>query len=88
MEHLPAIEFRNTLGGRRAALRGGPEIWEIMMVRQDYPGDLNGFREHFAPVPAEHIDQAIRFHERFPELIDELIAENERVGRYLEEKLA
>lgn len=87
-EEFPAIEFRDDPFGRRAALREGPEIWEIVMVWRDYNGDLDRFRDHFAGLPPEHLDQALQYYERFPDEIDGLIAENERVARHLEKELS
>ena len=32
MEEHPGIVFRNGLGGRRAGLSGGPDVWEVARV--------------------------------------------------------
>lgn len=85
--HLSAIEFRETLSGRRAAVEGGPEVWEVVMVARDYEGDPAGLREHFAWLDEEVLDSALEYYERFPDPIDSLIEENERTGRYLSERL-
>lgn len=86
MQTFPAIEFRDDPFGRRAALRSGPEIWEIVMVWRDYGDDLEGLRDHFAHLPAEHLEQALAYYRRFPDRIDALIEQNERVARLLEER--
>ncbi|HET8656446.1 MAG TPA: hypothetical protein VFL93_13075 [Longimicrobiaceae bacterium] len=84
MQHFPAIVFRDGVSGRRAALREGPDVWEVVAVARDYGKDVEGFREHFAPfVPADHLDQALAYAERFPDAVDAMIEQNERVERML-----
>lgn len=87
MENFPAIEFRDGPAGRRAALRGGPEVWEIIMVWRNYAPDLDGLRAHFDWLPPEALDQALAYYERNSESIDALIEENERVLHWLEKQL-
>lgn len=83
METFPALEFRDGPGGRRAALKSGPELWELIMVRRGYGDDLDGFRAHFDWVDPEEIDQALAYYDRFPQATDRFIAENERLARLL-----
>ena len=45
MEHYPAIAFRDGVSGRRAILRSGPDVWEVVMVARDYGDDRNALRE-------------------------------------------
>lgn len=87
LQHLHEIEFRQTLGGRRAAVREGPEVWEIVSVARDYGDDVDGLREHFGWLDEESLDAALAYYEVFPERIDVLIEENRRTGRYLSERL-
>jgi hypothetical protein len=84
MAHLPEITFVDGVAGRRARLRNGPDVWEIVAVREDYGGDEDGFREHFSFVPPESLAQAIEYAERFPDDIDAMIAGNRRVERLLD----
>ncbi|MGH7563707.1 MAG: hypothetical protein ACREK5_04710 [Gemmatimonadota bacterium] len=85
MGNFPAIEFRDDTFGRRAALRSGPEVWEVLMVWRDYGNDLEGLYDHFAGIPPEDLDQALGYYRHFPEPIDQLIEENERIARLLGE---
>lgn len=39
LQHLPRIHFVDGASGRRAALRQGPDIWELVMVSRDYGFD-------------------------------------------------
>lgn len=84
MQHFPAIEFRDGVSGRRAALREGPDVWEVVMVARDYPDDLDALAAHFGGhVAREALAQALAYAQRFPDEIQEWIAENKRVGRFL-----
>lgn len=84
MEHFPEIEFRDGVSGRRASVRGGPDVWEIIMVARDYGDDRAGLQEHFDGLAPERLEQALAYAERFSEQIQQKIEENERVGRMLE----
>lgn len=81
------IEFREGLTGRYAAVRGGPEVWEIVMVASFYGEDREGLREHFGWLEAEAVDEALDYYERFPDRVDDRIEENERVGEALADRL-
>lgn len=89
MKEFPAIVFRDGVSGRRAVLRGGPDIWEVVAVARDYGTDREGFYEHFRDfMEKEALDQAIAYAERFPERIDAQIAENERIEALLRRRRA
>lgn len=84
MQHFPSIAFRDGVSGRRAHLRGGPDVWEVVSVARAYAGDRQGFYEHFAPfVAAEMLDEALAYAERFPDLVEAMIERNARVERML-----
>ena len=84
MQRFPAIEFRDGVTGRRAALRDGPDVWEVAMVARDYRDDVDGLVAHFGGlVPREALAQALAYAERFAEEVAGRVAENERVGRSL-----
>jgi len=83
-QQFPAIEFRDGVSGRRAGLREGPDVWEVAMVARDYGNDLGRLATHFGGrVSRDALTQALAYAARFPEEIDQWIAENERVGRFL-----
>lgn len=82
MQTFPAITFQDGVSGRRARLRSGPDVWEIVSVWRDYDPDVDGFREHFAPhVYPAHLEQALAYASRFPQEIEEALAQNERIER-------
>ena len=83
LAHFPSIEFRDGVSGRRAAVRGGPDVWEIAMVQRDYGDDREGLYQHFSWVPRDDVDQALEYAEKFAGSVNERIAQNERVARQL-----
>jgi len=88
MDLFPAIEFRDGVSGRRASVRGGGDVWEIMMTARDYGDDVAGLRAHFGHLSQDQFDQALAYAERFPWQIQEWIEENDRIGRLLEAEYA
>lgn len=82
MQAFPAIAFQDGVSGRRARLRGGPDVWEVVAVWRDYDPDREAFEEHFRPyLDAGALDQALGYAERFPDEIAEAIRQNERLER-------
>jgi hypothetical protein len=86
--HFMDIEFKDSPTGRRAAIRGGPEIWEIVSMWRDVAPDLAALEEHFGWVDPDALEQALAFYEASPSNVDAQIAENDRYGRYLKQALA
>jgi uncharacterized protein (DUF433 family) len=79
MEDHPGIVFRDGPAGRRAALAGGPDVWEVIETLQD--GGLMG--EQAIAATAEwgnlthaQVRTAVRYYGDFREEIDERIAHN------------
>lgn len=84
MQNLPLIEFREGVSGRRASLRGGPDVWEVCMVARDCDWDLHRLDEHFGGhVPRDALEQARQYEQWFPQQIDAWLRENERIERVL-----
>lgn len=82
VQNYPGLVFRDGVSGRRARLCRGPDVWEVVSVWRDYAPDREGFYEHFRPhVTRGDLDQALGYAERFPEDIDDAIAQNERIER-------
>ncbi|HEX6747572.1 MAG TPA: hypothetical protein VF092_09815 [Longimicrobium sp.] len=80
LQNLSAIEFRNGVTGRRASVRGGPDVWETVMVQRDYGDDREGLYQHFSWLAPGDVDQALTYAEKFAVSIDDRIAQNERVA--------
>ncbi len=83
MRNMPSVEIRDGVTGPRAALKNGPDIWQIIMVKKGYGDDLKGLSEHFGDLPMENIDTAVAFYRLFPEQIDAKLRENERAMQFL-----
>lgn len=76
---FPRIEFRDTAVGRRAAVREGPEVWEVVSVAG--PGGVDGrVRERFSWVDARGLEDAIAYAEAFPDEIREIVDRNRRLA--------
>lgn len=87
MQQWPAIAFRDGVSGRRAYVRSGPDVWEVVDVWREYDPDREAFHAHFgADVPPEDLDQALAYAEKFPEDVDLMIRQNERVERMVRER--
>lgn len=84
VQRFPVITFRDGVSGRRATLRDGPDVWEVVMVARDYGDDRGGLYDHFAGfVESDIVDQALAYAERFPDEIAAMLTENARVERLL-----
>jgi hypothetical protein len=86
-EH-PGIVFRPGPTGRRAALSGGPDVWEVVTalnaIREEAP-DLDGesLVAELATVTGlsrEQVAIALRYYAAFPDEIDERIVSNRDVA--------
>jgi len=77
------LEFRDTAVGRRAALRGGPEVWEVAAVAgPGFAADTLDprVREHFSWVPAAALEQALAYAAAYPADITRIIERNRRLA--------
>ncbi len=82
MDEHPGIVFRNGPTGRRAALAGGPDIWELMATLKG--GKAKGEKAvieaaKLLGLTELQVRTALRYYSAYPEEIDE------RVKRNLEE---
>ena len=83
-QNLPLIEFRDGVSGRRAGLRRGPDVWEVILVARDCDRDLDALRQHYGKhLSRQALEQALRYEQQFPEQIDAWLRENERVESVL-----
>jgi hypothetical protein len=88
LQRFPLLEFRDGVSGRRAGLRNGPDVWEVVMVAQEYGDDVAALEGHFGGVIAtEALEQALAYAERFPESVEDWIKENARIGRLLDRQV-
>jgi uncharacterized protein (DUF433 family) len=80
---LPDVEFREDAFGRRPAVQGGPEVWEIVSVWRGLGEDRDALRRYFEWLDPGRLDQALEYYERFRDEVDATIAENERIAARL-----
>lgn len=80
MEDHPGVVFRDGPSGRRAALAGGPDVWEVISTLRGtgLAGEqaIVATAEWGALTPAQ-VRTAVRYYADFREEIDERIAFNE-----------
>jgi hypothetical protein len=79
MDEHPGIVFRDGPAGRRTALIGGPDVWEVMDVIRD--SDLSGeaavvHAAEWLDLPSERVRVAVRYYSRYPDEIDARIDRN------------
>jgi len=74
-EH-PLITFRDGPAGRRAAVVGGPDVWEIVMWLEDLASEGDPVRVLAAEqdVSRPLIDAALRYRDAYPDEVEARIA--------------
>ena len=74
-EH-PLITFRDGPAGRRAAVVGGPDVWEIVMWLEDLAGEGDPVRVLAAEqdVSRPLIDAALRYRDAYPDEVEARLA--------------
>jgi hypothetical protein len=87
MERHPSIVFRDGPTGRRAALIGGPDVWEVMSTVLQAEGDLDAVIQtsvEWLGLPPSSIQAAMRYYDEFRDEIDDRIERNRALGIRLE----
>jgi len=84
LQDHPGIRFVDGPAGRRAALVGGPDVWEIIDTARAHQLDGGAMREAHPWLSAELLETARRYFDAFPDEIDAQIEDN----RYVAEELA
>lgn len=77
MERHPGVIFRSGPAGRRPALVGGPDIWEVARVLRDLPPAEQRVLDRAAEVtglPVPVVEVALRYYAEHTAEIDEWIA--------------
>lgn len=80
LERFRAIEFRDTAFGRRAAIHGGPEVWEVAQVAGDAGRVDDRLETHFAWVAPAALEVALAYAAAFPEEISSILERNRRLA--------
>lgn len=80
---FPGIVYRSGPTGRRAAVAGGPDVWELVRAVKETSGRQEERIRRVAGalgVPTAAVRRAIDFYTAFPDEIDERIAEDDRAA--------
>jgi len=72
------IEFRAFGGERHACVKGGLQVWQLVMVAQEYGLDAGQTAAHFG-WPVHRIQAALTYYTAYPDEIDLAITENRSV---------
>ena len=84
MEDHPGIAFRDGPAGRRAALSGGPDVWEIVVVLADYAAaDASSAvakTARWLRLTQAQVRTAEGYYSAYADEIDARIAENEEAA--------
>ena len=79
MEDHPGVLFRDGPAGRRAALSGGPDVWEVIAaVRASGFDDENALASaaEWGSLSLAQVRAAVHYYAEYPQEIDERIARN------------
>ena len=79
IERHPRIVFRDGPAGRRAALVGGPDVWEVMSTVLQADGDPDqgvATSVEWLGLPPSSIEDAMRYYAEFRDEIHERIERN------------
>lgn len=74
------IEFRSTRSGRRAALRDGPEVWEVAAAAGPSRAMSAAVGQKYARVPGEALEEALAYARTNREEIDRIVAREARLS--------
>lgn len=81
--HFPDVIYRPGPTGRRAALVGGPDVWEVIRDLRHWPDPGTNPIEHLAKdldLPVELVSIAADFYAAFPDEIDARIEADEQAA--------
>ncbi|HVA19691.1 MAG TPA: hypothetical protein VMU55_05925 [Solirubrobacteraceae bacterium] len=79
MEDHPGVVFRDGPAGRRAALAGGPDIWEVIAVvrASGLDGeDALSAAAQWGNLSLAQVRTAVRYYAEYPQEIDERVTRN------------
>ena len=87
LQEHPGIRFVDGPAGRRAALVGGPDVWEVVATARAFEFDEKRLAEAYPWLTPEALGTARRYYDSYPDEIDGRIEENERTAADLEHEL-
>jgi len=79
------VEFRSINGERVACIKGRLEVWQVIMIAQQYENEISATAKHLDLRP-EQVQSALDYAVAYPEEINAALAENsdgfERLKRF------
>ncbi|MGD8329783.1 MAG: hypothetical protein PVJ49_10115 [Acidobacteriota bacterium] len=87
LQDHPGIRFVDGPAGRRAALVGGPDIWEIIDMARELGFDEAVILDAYPWLTADNLRIARRYFDAYPDEIEALIEDNLQVAEQLEHEL-
>jgi uncharacterized protein (DUF433 family) len=77
LREFPDIVFRSGPTGRRAGLRGGLDLWEILEPYVLAGRDFSALLDSYSHLSEADLRTAVRYYESYPDEIDARIALNQ-----------
>ncbi|MHB0874982.1 MAG: hypothetical protein ACYC5O_02935 [Anaerolineae bacterium] len=77
MREFPDIVFTDGPTGRRATLRGGPDVWEVIEPYLLAGKDWSVLRQSYPEMDEAKLRVAVRYYESYPDEIEARIALNQ-----------
>lgn len=77
MREFPEIVFVDGPTGRRASLRNGLDVWEVIEPYALAGNDWDVLRQSYPDMHEARLRAAVRYYEAYPEEIDARIARNQ-----------
>jgi len=87
LQDHPGIRFVDGPAGRRAALVGGPDVWEIIDMARELGFDEAAILDAYPWLSPATQRIARRYFDAYPEEIEAIIEDNLRVAEQLEHEL-
>lgn len=84
MEEHPGITFRDGPAGRRAALRRGPDVWEVIATLRANDGSVRA-AAGVLTLPESEMRIALGYYGDYPDEVDDWIRENEEEAERAQE---
>jgi hypothetical protein len=89
MERHPGIVFRDGPVGRRPALLGGPDVWEVVPIVHNIAGSSDDpitDAANWLGIPPARMRAAMSYYAEYTDEIDAWITRNERLATEMEAK--
>jgi hypothetical protein len=87
LQEHPGIRFVDGPAGRRAALVGGPDVWEAIGIAKAFDFDRDRIAEAYPWLIGDRLDAAVGYYEAFGQEIEAALERNEGAAADLEREL-